>query len=595
MSTTYTNYNSDLGTYDLFKQLEQQFDHYITSSTWRNEPHYPSLEITSDFVRRTIYPKMKQEAEILAEKIGRSSANRTERWGSARSTTLVHRIIEVLFSNGIRRSSIPSEEKLLHKREILIRNGLTSDNGLRFSILMLPNRDRNKAKNDGYLPDLGEVISLLQLWTIVKAMLIATEQFAQLLIGIFKKIDASVKTVADVQKAVQTMLTAKTTTVDCSLQKQHSSVRFERLREELNNGYNVINEEKVELLLQELARCNRTMTWFAQSITEVIQVQTKSIHLFVVQDARRYACYDTDLDEHIQAYTRCLNQIVVELNINEYIILTSHEQLEQECAHQDLQMFLQQRAEVYSDKFEKFSEPFIQAKSDLMCCTSRENFLATVDKLSLNKSISQLIEPILHSRYHPELDDVQFSSSNELKILAQIYEPQTSDANRESVRQKLLFSSLINATKYVCSYESQTSTKNDYQLDDIQFLLPGTVRLSIHNKSPDCEQFLIKCGPNLHRQPWHGTVGLRLRKNKGPHSMSFEVRLSFEYKVDKYTPVFVKKDSMITNNHHHDHLSALARIDQPIVWIHPDLAHLYFTNDNDSTQIFDKNNKIRLI
>jgi hypothetical protein len=314
-----------------------------------------------------------------------------------------------------------------------------------------------------------------------------------------------------------------------------------------------------------------------------------------VQDARRYACYDTDLDEHIQAYARCLNQIVEELSINENIILTSHEQLEQQNAHhQDLEIFIKRRAEVYLDKFEEFSQPFFQAKSDLMRCTTREHFLALVDKISLNNCISQLIEPILHSRSHPELTDLQLSPSDELKVLSQIYEPQIEDASRESLRQKLLFSCLINATKYVCSYESQTYTKNKYQLDDIQFLLPGTVRLSIHNKSAAYDQFLIKCGPNLHRQPWHGTAGLRLRKDKGPHSLSFEIRLSFEYKVNKYIPIFIKKEAT-ANNYHQDYFSTIACIDQPIVWIHSDLIQLYVTNGNDLSRIFDKNNKIRFI
>ncbi|CAF0768099.1 unnamed protein product [Rotaria sp. Silwood1] len=460
---------------------------------------------------------------------------------------------------------------------------------------MLPNRDRNKVKNDGYLPDLGEVISLLQLWSIVKAMLIATEQFAVILIKIFKNVDASVKTIADVQKSIETILTTEMTSIIDSQQRQDNHFRLDILREELNNGYNVANAEKAELLLRELAHRNCTVAWFLQSITEVIQVQTKSIRLFVVQDARRYACYDTDLNEHIQAYSRCLNQIVVQLGISENIILTSHEQLEQEYAHrQDLEMFIKQRAEVYSDKFEKFSQPFFQAKSDLMFCTTRQNFLALADKLSLNSNISQLIEPILHSRYHPELADAQLSSIDELKILAQIYQPQVGDTNRELLRQHLLFSCLINATRYICSYESQTSAKNDYQLDDIQFLLPGTVRLSIHNKPSNCEQFLIKCGTNLHRQPWHCTAGLRLRKNKRQRSMSFEIRLSFEYKVDKYIPIFIKKDST-TNNRHHDHLATLARIDQPILWIHSNLAQLYVSDDNDLSRIFDKANKIRLI
>ncbi|CAF2754412.1 unnamed protein product [Rotaria sp. Silwood2] len=593
MLATNATYNSDLSTYSLFKQLEQQFQCYVSSSTWRNELDRPRFEVTSDFVQKIIYPKMKQEAETLAEKIAITAANRTERWKSAASTTLAHRIIEILFSNGIRRGSIPSKEELLHRREILIRNGLASDEDLRFAILMLPIRDRNKAKNDGYLPDLGEIISLLQLWAIVKAMFIATENFAQVLIKIFKKVDGSVETITDIQNSIEIMLKEDRVAIDCSQQK-HNYYQLDLLREALNDDYKVTNSKQAALL-RELTRCNYTNEWFLQSLAEVIQVQTKSIRIFVVQDVRRYACYDTDLNEHIQAYSTCLNQIVVEMGLDESIILTSHEQLEKDYPNlEDLETFMKQRTEVYSNKFEEFSQPFFQRKSDLMHCTTRESFLILVNEISLNENISQLIEPILHSRYHPKLADAQLTPSDELILLAQIYQPQIADTNRELLRQELLFSSLINATKYICSYESQTSTKNIFQLDDIQFFLPGTVRLSIHNKSSNCDQFLIKCGPNLHRQPWQGTAGLRLRKNKGKHSLSFEIRLSFEYKVDNYIPVFIKKDSVINSNYS-DHFSALALIDQPIIWIHSDLVQMYVTNENDLSRIFDKDKKIRLI
>ena len=111
-----------------------------------------------------------------------------------------------------------------------------------------------------------------------------------------------------------------------------------------------------------------------------------------------------------------------------------------------------------------------------------------------------------------------------------------------------------------------------------QFLLPGIIRLSIHNKPLNYKQFFIKCSPNLHRQPSHGTIGLRLRKDKTHCHLKF----------DKYISIFIKKES--TTN---DHLSILARIDQPIVWIHPDLAQLYITNDNNLRKIFVKDKKIR--
>ena len=566
MSATNTTYNSDLSTYDLFKQLEQQFHSYVSSTQWRNELDRPKFEVDSTFVEKIIYPKMKQEADMLAEKLAKNIPQRTERWQSATSMTLAHHIIEVLFSKGIRRGSIPSEMELLRKRETIIRNGLSNDDGLKFAILMLPSRDRNKAKNDGFLPDLGEIISLLQLWLIVKAMLLVTEECAQLLIKLFQKVDPSVKTIADIVNSIDIPISNVTNTKRAALKK-----------ELMESGYSI--------------------DWFIKSLTEVNQVQTKSIRIFVVQDARRYTTYDTDLDEHIQAYAKSLTEISECLGLDKNIILTSHAQLEiQHPQQEELQIFLKRRTEVYTSKLEQYSQPFLDRKVDLMMCKTRENFLTLVDEISLNKNISQLIEPILHGRYHPELADAHLSSTDELTILAQIYEPQLENTGRELLRQALLFSSLINATRYLCSYEAQTSSQNIYRLDDIQFLLPGAIRLSIHNKSLNCDQFLIKCGPNVHRQPWHGTAGLRLRKNKDPHSLSFEIRLSLEYKVENYVPVFIKKDLMIEpTDDHHRYLSTLASMDQPILWIHPDLVQMYAKNDDGLQQIFGETSKIRLI
>ncbi|UJR17224.1 hypothetical protein I4U23_004119 [Adineta vaga] len=590
MFSSNTIYNSDLSTYHLFHQLEGEFNQYLSTVDWRNNSSKEYFEISSDFVRNIIYPKMKQEAEILAEKLAKNASMQKDRWRSYSCTTLIHQIMEILFNKCIRRGSVPTNKNDLSIREQLIKDALLSNHGLRFSILMLPNRDLNKAKNDGYLPDLGETIVLLQLWSIIKAMLLVTEKYSHLLITIFNKINPSVRTIVDIQDNIKHMIKPKIHDNNNRSEYLNNGSRMDRLRDELNRNYDIINNEKAELLIRELARCNRTFLWFLQSIEEVFQIQTKSIRLFVVQDAHRYPCFDTDSKEHIEAYSTYLKQIALELNIHEHIILTSHANLEREYSYQqNLQMFIQLRNEIYCENFEKYSFPFYQRKTDLFACKTRESFLNLIDQLSLNKNISQLIEPILHGRNHPELINAQLSVSDELLLLAQIYQPQTNSQKRELLRQDLLFSSLINAIKYSCAYESQTATKNKYQLDDIQLLLPDTVRLSIHNKPSNCGQFLIKCGPNLHRQPWHGTAGLRLRSNKSSHFMTYEIRLSFEYKINNYIPIFIKKESIINENY----LSNLVSIHQPIVWIHKDLIQTY-VND-DLHRIFDRTNHIRMI
>ncbi|CAF3768509.1 unnamed protein product [Rotaria socialis] len=171
---------------------------------------------------------MKQEAPSSAEKIAPNVTNQSKRWGPAASVTLVHQLIEVLFTRGIRRGSIPIEQQDLRMRKALVRNCLAYDKGLRFFY--------------------------------------------------------SYVTISDAKKS--------------------------------------------DLLIQELSCLNCTIAWFLQSVKEVLQVETNSIHLFIVQDGRRYPYYDTDLDEHIQAYSKCLQEIIVQLDINENIILTSHDKLE---------------------------------------------------------------------------------------------------------------------------------------------------------------------------------------------------------------------------------------------------------------------------
>ncbi|CAF3322568.1 unnamed protein product [Rotaria socialis] len=600
-----TQFNSDSSTHSLFKKLEPQFDKFYSTADL-----HQYVEIGAEGIQSLLF-KLKEETNCSAEKIANNAMRQAytkERWSYLcnQEVTLAHIIIEILLNGKIRRGPIPVNENQLKFRESLIRKGLMHSDGLHFSILMLPFRDRNKAKNDGYLPDLGEVLSLLQLWSIVKAMMIATEKYTQRLIKSFRKLlQPSVKTITDLRNTVQNILISKCRSTSTEMETQETT-SIDALRQELSDDYIVFDTDKAELLLRELTSMNQSIKWFMQSIDEAFNATVKPIRIFTVQDARRYPCYDTFLDEHLSSYSNCVNEIAKRLGISSEVILTSHENLEQQWKiqqPQELETFLRKRTEIYSSKFEQFSKPFFDAKNELLAYNTRDSFLTKVHQLSLNENIPDMIEPILHSRYHPELAPAQLKPEDELKVFAQIYESQE---ETEQLRQNILFSSIINAIKYICAYESNTEAKNKYGLDDMKFFLPGSIRLSIHNKSADCGQFLLRVGPNLHRQPWNGTAGIKPSSPSSKYTLSFEIRMSLEYKIENYVPIFIRKQEEETNNDIYPlFLSQLSRIKQPILWIHFDLIQQYLSNDylnnNGSyherivSSIFAKHKKIRLV
>ncbi|CAF3193831.1 unnamed protein product [Rotaria socialis] len=85
---------------------------------------------------------------------------------------------------------------------------------------------------------------------------------------------------------------------------------------------------------------------------------------------------------------------------------------------------------------------------------------------------------------------------------------------------------------------------------------------------------------------------LRLCNDRGRRPISFEVRLSFEYKINNYLSVFIKKE---TETNDHGYLSTIPCTDQPIMWIHSSLVETNGDNSYDISRIFDHKHKIRLI
>ncbi|CAF1329805.1 unnamed protein product [Didymodactylos carnosus] len=582
-------YNSDSTTCDLFKQMEPEFHRYCTMGEWRHNHQLPSFEISREYIQTKIYPKLQQQSEKLAQQLAISTIRRVkteERWACQQNRlTLSRCFVELFFSRQIRRGPIPVEEDQIKLREKVITNGIKS--GLQFSILMLPNRDENLAKNDGHLPDLGEILSLVKLWSIVRAMFLIKDYFIQqILVKLFRKIfeKSKIETIYDIERLLGEMLTLRTSPIisvddefdiiNYLIIKLLSNRKYSKYTTNLRQMYDELMPyeikkiEKVELLIIELVKHQITLKWLFETVQQLLSIEQNSIEIIVVQDAHRYTCYDTDNRQHIYEYTQALNQIVQQMNLQQYIKLISHNQLEKDS--EENKIFQIQRQQLYDEQYFKLIKPFIESKSSvLQASISRDKFRAKIEELSLNENIVELIEPVLHGRLHPELIDAHLSPIQELKFLAQIYEV-SQDNDTEKLRQEVLFSSLINAIKYICSYETQTSTKNYLNLDDIEFLLPKSIRLSIHNKPfhQTRVQFLIKTSSNLHRQPWHGTVTLRRSQKK---HFVFDIQLSLLYKLNKYIPVFVTSSLSTTD----DYFSKLAKNIQPIMWVHPDLIKDY--------------------
>merc|ERR1719453_1988811 len=73
----------------------------------------------------------------------------------------------------------------------------------------------------------------------------------------------------------------------------------------------------------------------------------------------------------------------------------------------------------------------------------------------------------------------------------------------DASRQALVWECLEMTAKYISAYKSRSATNNRLKLDDVGGHLPGALRMSIHNKSPDHGfQFPIMVGNSPHRTPW---------------------------------------------------------------------------------------------
>lgn len=113
-----------------------------------------------------------------------------------------------------------------------------------------------------------------------------------------------------------------------------------------------------------------------------------------------------------------------------------------------------------------------------------------------------------------------------MRDLLNVFSP-CADEEMEQSRQTLLWECLVCTCKYISAYRSRSAANNSLGLDDVSAVVPGALRMSIHNKSPDNGvQFPIKVGVNPHRTPWHGSAELRWSKNE--KSMVIDAKLAAE-------------------------------------------------------------------
>jgi hypothetical protein len=352
-------------------------------------------------------------------------------------------------------------------------------------------------------------------------------------------------------------------------------------------GYQVHNRDNAASLLLALARAGRSVEWLEAGLK---YTDHQKIEILAIQDSRRYACCRTDPMVNIAHYRDVLAEIASCLAIDDHVTLTSHEELEAQQPPERLAEFLRLRSAVFQAKLSEFMARFEPIKELIMAATSREEVLALVEANDLSGKVTPLFEAILHTRYHPALEEWSASMGSDprafrVEFIKAIYEPRKMP-ELENLRRCVLWETVVGSAEYVASYDSNSAAANEYGLDDVGFLAPGSIRLSIHKKGEHCRQFTIQPGPSIHRTPWHGTAALRLSSKGG--GLSLDCRLGLELKHEGFVPLFLSKHSenrndnrelgpvcRVTNREEWLRFGSLletAQNEQPFVWLSPELV-----------------------
>ena len=563
----------------------------ISAYSNRDKLALPVAEVANHLLK-----KMKDSAEQRSQHLAAKILKRSMKSLEQRSFDIPALLSEVLFDREVRRGPPPTDAGRF-VRINMIRKSISSKNELQLSILALPRKDTNPAKNDGPLPDLGEIDTLLRLWSIGRSMAIAkatVEKPAIEVIAIvagrpFVSVSSARLWLNDVitprnsshqnnLELIDPLASAENAYELATASISQTTDRFGRelkaLRSELTD-YNIFDARLTASLMIALARATLTFSWLFNVLEYAFM---DGIKTYIVQDAKRYFTCRTDPEENILSYEGAIAEFVEILQLQDHLVVTSHEKLERSIDSSRLSAFKDAQQGVFEKKLTNLMAPLEAQREELLSIFGRNDFLASLQLIDPTGKVTTLLEPILHTRHHVELhtfsEDISQGESPSRKsaflihFISGIYERQTTE-QLENLRRRVLWDSVRGAAEYVASYESKTLKANELGLDDMQLLLPDSVRLSIHKKPESNNQFSIQAGPSIHRTPWHGTAGLRWSSER--RYLAHDTRLCLEYKSEQWIPVVLERNVSLDIEPPYVGLTSMAKRGQPFFWLHADV------------------------
>jgi len=237
-----------------------------------------------------------------------------------------------------------------------------------------------------------------------------------------------------------------------------------------------------------------------------------------LRDPRRYPCYWHVPDQTLGAFSSALEDIVDALSLGDVLRVRDVDGIGDEESEQEFAVRQQYHKAAYDSELGSFMAELEQERCALMSSANETDFRQCMLGLPSGDILLPMVYPVLHRlppSVWPDTEGVPCVTLRRkmLRRLLSVFNPLGEPAGEEA-RQALLWQALVGAAKYVASYRSRSARFNAFQVDDCASIVPGAVRLSIHNKSRDSNQFAVKTGMNMHRTPWHGTAELRYSKTE---------------------------------------------------------------------------------